>query len=373
MANSVGFASELDGFTIAGGNANGATPNNYGGALYISSGNPNVTNCTFSENSATYYGGGLYNVSGNPTLTNCAFTGNLGAIGGGLYTASGNPNVTHCTFSGNAGAIGGGLYTASGNPNVTHCTFSGNSGAYGGGGGLYISSGSPNVTNCVFFGNSGTYYGGGLYNASGNPRLTNCTFSGNSATYDGGGLYSSDSTATMADCVVWGNTTPQVSGLVTVTYSCVQGGWAGAGNTSTDPLFVDAASGNLRLQTGSPCIDAGQNAAVPAGVTTDLDGQPRFLDDPAATDCPYAPGTCGVAPLVDMGAYEFVPPVHRGDVNCDGLVNNGDIDAFVLVLTNLDGYAAAYPDCDVMMADVNGDGLVNNGDIDAFVALLTGG
>jgi hypothetical protein len=67
------------------------------------------------------------------------------------------------------------------------------------------------------------------------------------------------------------------------------------------------------------------------------------------------------------------PAVLAGDVNCDGLVNNGDIDAFVLALTDAPAYAATYPGCDILAADVNGDGLVNNGDIDAFVALLTGG
>lgn len=62
-----------------------------------------------------------------------------------------------------------------------------------------------------------------------------------------------------------------------------------------------------------------------------------------------------------------------GDMNCDGLINNGDIDPFVLALTDPSGYAAAYPDCDRNLADVNGDGFVNNGDIDSFVALLSGG
>ncbi len=62
-----------------------------------------------------------------------------------------------------------------------------------------------------------------------------------------------------------------------------------------------------------------------------------------------------------------------GDLNCDGLVNNGDIDAFVLALTDPLAYAATYPDCDRNLADINGDGEVNNGDIDGFVALLSGG
>ncbi|MBL8877756.1 MAG: PQQ-binding-like beta-propeller repeat protein [Phycisphaerales bacterium] len=61
-----------------------------------------------------------------------------------------------------------------------------------------------------------------------------------------------------------------------------------------------------------------------------------------------------------------------GDVNCDGFLNNFDIDPFVLTLTSPETYASLYPNCDVHFADTNGDGEVNNFDIDAFVALLTG-
>lgn len=67
------------------------------------------------------------------------------------------------------------------------------------------------------------------------------------------------------------------------------------------------------------------------------------------------------------------PDVILGDLNCDGAVNNFDIDPFVLALTDPAAYAAAYPDCDISAADVNEDGAVNNFDIDAFVALLAGG
>lgn len=61
-----------------------------------------------------------------------------------------------------------------------------------------------------------------------------------------------------------------------------------------------------------------------------------------------------------------------GDLNCDGVINNFDIDPFVLSLTDPAGYAAQYPDCNITLADINGDGAVNNFDIDPFVALLTG-
>ena len=60
-----------------------------------------------------------------------------------------------------------------------------------------------------------------------------------------------------------------------------------------------------------------------------------------------------------------------GDMNCDGWVNNGDIDAFVFALSYPERYADEYPDCDIMLGDINGDGWVNNGDIDAFVTLLS--
>jgi hypothetical protein len=82
----------------------------------------------------------------------------------------------------------------------------------------------------------------------------------------------------------------------------------------------------------------------------------------------------GAAVVADTVTVSVYPPVYPvGDLNCDGLVNNGDIDPFILALTDPMGYALAYPSCGLNLADINGDGLVNNGDIDAFVALLTGG
>ena len=60
----------------------------------------------------------------------------------------------------------------------------------------------------------------------------------------------------------------------------------GPGNIAVHPLFVDYAGGNLRLQTNSPCINAGNNSYVTSN--NDLDGNPRIVR-----------GT------VDIGTYEF--------------------------------------------------------------------
>ncbi len=112
---------------------------------------------------------------------------------------------------------------------------------------------------------------------------------------------------------------------------------------------------DYRLLPGSPCIDAANNFAVPAGITTDLDGSPRFVDDPDTADCPQAPGTCGDPPVVDMGAYEF-------QISCpwdctqpgDDLVGISD---FLLLLAQWGGPGT----CDI---DGGGVGIVD------FLALL---
>jgi hypothetical protein len=73
----------------------------------------------------------------------------------------------------------------------------------------------------------------------------------------------------------------------------------GTPDDNTDDFWV---TGDHQLRPGSPCIDAGDNDVVPAGVTTDLAGDPRFVDDVDTLDSGN-----GVPPIVDMGAYEFVP------------------------------------------------------------------
>jgi hypothetical protein len=67
-------------------------------------------------------------------------------------------------------------------------------------------------------------------------------------------------------------------------------------NINEDPLFVDAAAGDVSLKPDSPCIDAGDPNA-PDVLNTDFFGNPRVLP-------------------TDMGAVEFIPPVV--DLHGDG-------------------------------------------------------
>ena len=66
-----------------------------------------------------------------------------------------------------------------------------------------------------------------------------------------------------------------------------------------------------------------------------------------------------------------VLPWDKGDMNCDGVINNFDINPFVTAIAQGQAaYEAAYPDCDYLNGDVDGNGSITGFDIDPFIALL---
>jgi len=342
----VDSAAILDGFTVKGGVASYGD-DSYGGGMYLTGGaSPTVSHVTFSDNMA-YLGGGMSVVGGSPTLTDVTFEGNdayysLG--GGGIYMEAASPTLTNVTFTGNSAidvVVGGGAICASGgsptltnviftrnysdgmgggmymeadnltNLTLTNVTFNGNT-AGAGAGGIYVQSGSASLVNAAFAGNSTLGDGGGLASYGTSLTLTGATFAGNHADGSGGGVAVSGATPTIANSILWGNSAasnPQISGSATVSYSDVQGGWSGDGNINTDPAFVrdpypgldglwDGINddyGDLHLQSSSPAIDVGSNAAA-TGITTDRDGNDRIVD-----------GDGNGTATVDMGAYEYNP------------------------------------------------------------------
>ena len=81
--------------------------------------------------------------------------------------------------------------------------------------------------------------------------------------------------------------------------------------------------------------------------------------------------TNGIAPRT---IAVWKPAVLPGDLNCDGDIDFGDINPFVLYLSNFAAWQAAYEGCPAANGDINGDGLYPDfGDINPFVALLSGG
>jgi 6-phosphogluconolactonase (cycloisomerase 2 family) len=81
--------------------------------------------------------------------------------------------------------------------------------------------------------------------------------------------------------------------------------------------------------------------------------------------------TGGIAPR-SIAVWKPPAVVLIGDLNCDGSINFGDINPFVLILTDFAGWQIAYPTCPPANGDINTDGTINFGDINPFVALLTG-
>ncbi len=80
------------------------------------------------------------------------------------------------------------------------------------------------------------------------------------------------------------------------------------------------------------------------------------------------------ASLIELLLTDAVatPVLVVGDLDCDGDVDFGDINPFILALSDPAGYAAAYPQCHLLNGDCDGDGDVDFDDINAFVALLSG-
>ncbi len=75
----------------------------------------------------------------------------------------------------------------------------------------------------------------------------------------------------------------------------------------------------------------------------------------------------------DVEIWGVTPsPALPGDLNCDGSVDFGDINPFVLRLSNPAAYQATFPDCPDANGDINGNGSVGFDDINPFIALLSG-
>ncbi len=319
VANGLNASAVLDGFIVQAGQAEGSFPDSAAGGIYIVDGNPTIRSCVVRENSAQ--------------------------IGGGVYVSAASPTFVDCSIEDNSSRTsgGGGMYALSSSPQLDSCTFSRNT-TSGGGGGLYAigSSASPELTNCLFTANHADTFGGGMYLFfGGTSTITNCTLVGNTADGDGGGgglNVNGANPVHVRNCIAWFNSDSGddlfLSQIVfsslasTLDYSCVEGfSSGGVGNIGDDPSFLFADGGDYRIGVGSPCIDAGDNAAVGPSITTDLAGNARFFDDPATPDT----GT-GTPPIVDMGAYEG--PAAAIVVSTMSVLDHGGVDLALDLMAN---------------------------------------
>ena len=307
----LGDRSSLIGFTLN----NGATRTNGdpdydqsgGGVFCAQTFDVLVSNCVVSQNfslvNSNIEGSGGAVCSG--TLVDCVVISNTG--GGAV-----NCNLSNCTLSSNVGS-GAARCT------LNNCVITGNHGATFGGG-AYVST----LNNCLIVGNSSISAGTAIWGGGPpqhRPVASNCLIINNSPAPDNGAgatvfdvllnncmvinnvgsvLTGGTLGGSNNNCIVCFNTSGSTGNLTNdnysgsgFSYSCTMPlPTKGIGNITNDPLFIDLANGNFRLQSNSPCINAGNNLYAPAD--PDLDGNPRIVG-----------GT------VDIGAYEFQNPTSQ--------------------------------------------------------------
>lgn len=256
--------------------------------------------------------------------------------GGGLFVDGGDVLIENCRFLfcraglGMSSGAGGAIFVAAGNLEVRWTAFEQNTAAgEGQGGAIY---GSPLVHGCEFFRNraEGSTFQRGAGAIHGNPRIENSVFDRNSgrgclhpldaspteifnSTFADNDGYLMMTGSVVRNSIFWAHGSAGISlggpgQTLDVQYCIVDGGHPGVGNLDVYPGFVAPLTSiaGLRLAAGSPAIDAGNNAEVPAGTLADVFGRPRFRDDPDTPDTGVGP-----APVVDIGAFEYKRPERR--------------------------------------------------------------
>ena len=302
----------------------------WGGAIYCRQADPNIVNCAFRENSAPYGGAVFCDERSNPRISDSIFESNKAEYdGGAIYGSESGPTITNCVITSNLArdGDGGGIYgmsTWSESFRIDRCTIRGNH-ARNNGGAVSISGWEKarlSLTNSVLLANIAQEgYGGAIYCDSGLRMTFNVTGSSIIANFAGrrtGGIYNSHHGDTfITNSILWGNSdvggtnerTQIDGGESQVTFSCIQdfdpnyihlkpGSFQ---IIADDPVFVrdpdnagdgwgddpetpdiDEGSnddyGDIHLQPGSPCIDAGaERLWWFKSVDADIDGQERIM------------------------------------------------------------------------------------------------
>ncbi|NNF99401.1 MAG: hypothetical protein HKM93_08485, partial [Desulfobacteraceae bacterium] len=227
------------------------------------------------------------------------------SIGG---AGSGSAQIINNTIIGNGGG-GIGMNASDGTPIIRNNLISGNSCSRGGG--IYMINGSsPLIVQNVIVNNVAESAGGGIYwlvpLGDPGPVVVNNTIVGNFSP-EGSGVYADgyDESAELTNNLIiarpglnaigCGDNPPIINS--NDIYSSLGPAYTGIctdqtglnGNISVDPLFVDIASDDYRLDPESPVIDVG-DSTEPNLPATDIAGSARI-----------------VGAGVDMGAYEFTP------------------------------------------------------------------
>jgi len=284
-----------------------STTPTHGGGAYVS-GSTQVLSSTFRGNTAACsncgytYGGGLHHASAlSITIQGSLFESNVAWLGGGLHDANGSASIRGVTFSANSAGYGGGVYAW--DVTVEDSRFMHNDAERRGGGleawdsavlvgtrfisntaeeggGLSLYSADTTMVNTVIVDNQASLHGSGLYIIPFSPARAFHTTIARNTGGDGSGVYASFSTVAMTNTILVNQTvgiTATSETMVTLNGVLWHSNAANTGGAATfnvtnaltgTPAF---AADGYHLTAASIAIDHGVNA----GVTTDIDGEPR--------------------------------------------------------------------------------------------------
>lgn len=356
------------------GKATGDSANCYGGAVrLVRYDKVRVSNSTFTNNYAFMRGAGIHAFKSDLLIEHCHFSNNFAGndtpeiygYGAGVNIVSSEPDIRFCTFVNNKSTgIGGGISFEYSNPEMINCVFENNFSALGGAIGFLRCAPDRTIANILVINNTAMFFGGGIANITASPRLSNFTITGNYAAMGGGYYCNEYAFPKLYNSVLYGNFGGEPGNpfgsqvWIWDVYSApefhncdVQFGVPAFGgsmfigvyenNIEVDPLFVDPANLNFKLQPASPCINAGTPDTSGLMLPSfDLDLKPRIFSG-----------------RIDIGAYEYIgtmPVVLPGDANCDEVVNVLDVITIVNFITGLNPEPFCYEN-----ADINTDGTIN--------------
>jgi hypothetical protein len=234
-----------------------------GGIWAVNGAFVSMVDCLVSGNSATHIGGICASMGSCLTALRCNITGNVAAklqAGGGHAYWFSTISLTDCILKENSAVgYGGALYIAdNSNLSMLRCILQSNTADFGGG--VDALESEVLVSHSTFFGNRSRKQAGGVFSIreGSTLRMEMSTLYRNDA--PGGksvALHSPTSRAVINASILWPTSSPfhvAPGAKLSVTWSNIRGGWAGKGNISRDPMFVNPGAGDFHLKPGSPCI-----------------------------------------------------------------------------------------------------------------------
>lgn len=176
-----------------------------GGALYIDTSKKiSVSNANFTNNTACGNGGAIFTYSGtdndhknNPfTITDSVFNLNhAGGDGGAIYSGYIASEITNCNFTNNTASNGGAIIVTNHNQRIRSCDFIDNKAVLNGGSISLVNAADINISDSTFK-NSRAYNGGAVFIKNDDINeiapsiyIYNDTFIDNIASHNGGAIF----------------------------------------------------------------------------------------------------------------------------------------------------------------------------------------